>query len=1307
MRSRILSSTVQRIDFNLPLGRLVVRLCWQRCHDKYPQPCKENRARLAIPSVIDFSTQYDSNTYAAANLGLRSGGRWRSSFKALRDQWLILDLGVALRLRRFFLPLWGTAENPQEALLQSGDSNQGPWEEVLKFGIPSLDSTLVTVEIPGGPVARFLRLSLAGNFGAPWGLALRGPLRLAVEEADVNETSNSTGDEEDNEVDELCTRSHCYAGCGLLARRTTAEQGMALEELPPATGDAALLNFEWLKHWWKSTLLGARPGLQAALPTAIFNPLAWTAVSSGGDPPPEGSLVTSTKGFFCNMGVDLTGASVGVDGSSRVTMQNSSNATTSKWYLDDSLAGRSGEMQYPQQNATAQANPGTSFLQPRGAAVSVAADGNWATFDLGYPTASGPFQICYCLSADDCSQDLAFSKWVGTVAVIGKVRRLDPSGWDLAGQVSILVEITDLGAPIINVTFISQGLEQACLSASPVAGQETTAVQCLLPAAFTPGLETVTAFAANGLWATSVDIFNRFVRGSFINISDTFGPTLGGEIVTIYVTDLGAPITHITFGFVGSPYVLADGRAPSTRAICEVPATAISGAVSVTVMAANGNVATGSNVYSYYRAGDISNLNPSQGEMGGNTRVTIETTDLDATIVSVFFGGNEGLIVGGSATSNFVVALTPESEIRGAVDVVVIAENQNEAIRIGGFTYLAVCPDPGVPLNGARSGEELSEGAILIFSCQFGYELVGSSQSVCQMDYDSFGNVISESSAFSPPAPTCQIVSCPDPGIPDFGFRTGGDSGTFVFGDVVTFSCSPGYLRVGPTELICRGDGRFSGSAPSCESNLGSLNLVRYRALFLASFQEEVGVSQVAYQQADANGDGLVSEEEFLLQAAAIGVTRSADAEVLYQQIQHRPGVTLSQQYITLEQYRVLEPEVSITELRTLMASVFLTPAQMLSGASLDGNPSVWKEEFVGQVVSVAELTTVNAEAIWDSVARLGQSQLDSNHYLLLMGQDDLQTLRALMQVRFLLVDDAWNASNPNGDDRVTEEEFVNFLLQDYGLDAVMGELSWRHIDVFFQGYVLLERYVALGFGSVEGVSLVGFRGFLQSLFATKEAVVSNMDSDGSGIVTNDEFKRFVTRTLGLTSQNADDVLASLCQDPNLLRLTDRQLDAISYDLTLPSLRILLRADHPTLEDVLAFLDTSQDSQVSQEEWVAGLLRKRVTSENALELFTALDPGQLGYLTADSLRMIRGHLALCDYRELVKSDLGDLNQTLLAADTDGNQLVTPEEFVQQAVPFCLTQEEALALHAEMDFLSQGFVDLFAMSLARTGSSFNT
>ena len=37
-----------------------------------------------------------------------------------------------------------------------------------------------------------------------------------------------------------------------------------------------------------------------------------------------------------------------------------------------------------------------------------------------------------------------------------------------------------------------------------------------------------------------------------------------------------------------------------------------------------------------------------------------------------------------------------------------------------------------------------------------------------------------------------------------------------------------------------------------------------------------------------------------------------------------------------------------------------------------------------------------------------------------------------------------------------------------------------------------------------------------------------------------------------------------------------------------------------------------------------------------------------------TLRLIRGNLALCDYRELVKPELGDLNQTLWDADTDGN-----------------------------------------------------
>ena len=51
------------------------------------------------------------------------------------------------------------------------------------------------------------------------------------------------------------------------------------------------------------------------------------------------------------------------------------------------------------------------------------------------------------------------------------------------------------------------------------------------------------------------------------------------------------------------------------------------------------------------------------------------------------------------------------------------------------------------------------------------------------------------------------------------------------------------------------------------------------------------------------------------------------------------------------------------------------------------------------------------------------------------------------------------------------------------------------HFEILAQALLLTahEAPSSQGFGSVEGVSLVGFRGFLQSLFATKEAVAGGL----------------------------------------------------------------------------------------------------------------------------------------------------------------------------------------------------------------------
>eukprot|EP00438_Fugacium_kawagutii_P000251 Skav212296 [mRNA] locus=scaffold732:600348:624010:- [translate_table: standard] len=207
---------------------------------------------------------------------------------------------------------------------------------------------------------------------------------------------------------------------------------------------------------------------------------------------------------------------------------------------------------------------------------------------------------------------------------------------------------------------------------------------------------------------------------------------------------------------------------------------------------------------------------------------------------------------------------------------------------------------------------------------------------------------------------------------------------------------------------------------------------------------------------------------------------------------------------------------------------------------------------------------------------------------------------------------------------------------------------------------------------------------------------VAAMDADLSalhrGLVTNDEFGRFATRALDLTEGEAEELLTSLCQQQ--LTLTPRQLDALSFDVQLPGLRLLLR-----------------DAEITPLEWTAGLQLKQslgvgiegngwISSSNALDLFQVLDPGGLGLLSASNLRILVGQLSLCDYRELLRSELGNFSAVLAAADGNADLKVLPAELLAQAAPYCISETDALMLHARLDVLSQGFIDLFAFSSTR-------
>ncbi|XP_076308471.1 complement factor B-like isoform X2 [Tachypleus tridentatus] len=98
---------------------------------------------------------------------------------------------------------------------------------------------------------------------------------------------------------------------------------------------------------------------------------------------------------------------------------------------------------------------------------------------------------------------------------------------------------------------------------------------------------------------------------------------------------------------------------------------------------------------------------------------------------------------------------------------------------------------------------DVSDGFNLNFICDQNYRLIGSSWVKC--------TYLGWSSNF----PKCQLITCPDPGIPENGQRKG--SGPFNIGDRVTFSCFSDYTILGSEERICLGNGRWSGRLASCD----------------------------------------------------------------------------------------------------------------------------------------------------------------------------------------------------------------------------------------------------------------------------------------------------------------------------------------------------------------------------------------------------------------------------------------------------------------------------------------------------------
>lgn len=113
------------------------------------------------------------------------------------------------------------------------------------------------------------------------------------------------------------------------------------------------------------------------------------------------------------------------------------------------------------------------------------------------------------------------------------------------------------------------------------------------------------------------------------------------------------------------------------------------------------------------------------------------------------------------------------------------------------------CGNPGIPTNGKKNSSSYQYGNSILFECDVGYTLQGSSVRTCQ-----------DSGLWTGTQPTCQIVSCGDPGTPENGVKYGD---TYTYQSTVVLECDPGYKLVGDLTRTCQASGSWTGNQPTCD----------------------------------------------------------------------------------------------------------------------------------------------------------------------------------------------------------------------------------------------------------------------------------------------------------------------------------------------------------------------------------------------------------------------------------------------------------------------------------------------------------
>uniref|UniRef100_A0A1A8H783 CD55 molecule, decay accelerating factor for complement (Cromer blood group) n=1 Tax=Nothobranchius korthausae TaxID=1143690 RepID=A0A1A8H783_9TELE len=119
------------------------------------------------------------------------------------------------------------------------------------------------------------------------------------------------------------------------------------------------------------------------------------------------------------------------------------------------------------------------------------------------------------------------------------------------------------------------------------------------------------------------------------------------------------------------------------------------------------------------------------------------------------------------------------------------------------------CSPPADVVNGGFSPqrEVYKFQDAVSFSCKKGFTLSGRTKLTC-----------TEQGTFSPAPPTCVLVKCEDPVIPNAEF-VGGSRPPHGYAATVEYRCKAGFKMTGSSSLKCEMNSRWSPEIPKCSSS--------------------------------------------------------------------------------------------------------------------------------------------------------------------------------------------------------------------------------------------------------------------------------------------------------------------------------------------------------------------------------------------------------------------------------------------------------------------------------------------------------